>query len=117
MAPYFIKTLLSLLLVVASADLLAQDNDFELLSKAAKDTSIRFPLDYKISRPRLEYPHWDNDFDIYYHFLTPAIRKTQASMSYTQNGVITTMTPNSIIPHAQLDTTTTVDDPTKFIGT
>ncbi|MEI3801312.1 MULTISPECIES: hypothetical protein [unclassified Chitinophaga] len=113
----FIKALPVLFLTAASVDTSAQDNDFEQLSKIAKDTGINFPLNYKISRPRLEYPHWDNDFDIYYNFLTPALRKTQAALSFTQNGVVTSVTANSIIPHAQLDTTTIVDDPKKFIGT
>jgi hypothetical protein len=116
MPNHFIKTLLVLFLSTASVGIFAQDNTFEQLSKIPKKT-INFSLDYKISRPRLKYPNWDNDFDIYYRFLTPAIRKTQADMSYTQNGVVTTITPNSIIPHAQLDTTTIVNDPNKFIGT
>lgn len=38
-------------------------------------------------------------------------------MSYAQNGVTTVLTPNSIMPHAQLDTATIVDDPGKLIGT
>lgn len=117
MPNHFSKTLLVLFLTVASVDIFAQDNDLEGLSKIPKDKRINFPLDYKISRPGLAYPDWDNDFDSYYNFITPTIRKTQAAMSFTQNGVITTMTPNSIIPHAQLDTSTIVDDPNKFIGT
>jgi hypothetical protein len=117
MTNHFFKTLSVVLLTIISVDIFAQDDDFEQLSKTPKDTTVNFPLDYKISRPRLEYPNWDRDFDVYYSFLTPTIKKTQASMSYTQNGVVTTMTPNSIIPHTQLDTTTMVDDPKKFIGT
>ena len=106
-----------LLLTIISVDIFAQGDNFEQLSKTPKDTTVNFPLDYKISRPRLEYRNWDTDFDVYYRFLTPTIKKTQASLSYTENGVVSTMTPNSIIPHAQLDTTTMVDDPKKFIGT
>lgn len=117
MKNYFIKTLFLFALSTASVNLFAQDNNFEQFAKKPKDTAIHFPLDYKISRPRIEYPHWDNDFDVYYHFLTPAIRKTQAAFSYNDRGVITTVTPNSIIPHAQLDTVTTVNDASKFIGT
>lgn len=105
------------MLLSASVDTLAQEDDFEQFTKVPKDTTINFSLDHKISRPRLEYPNWDKDFDVYYDFLTPAIRKTQASFSYNDKGVITTVTPNSIIPHTQLDTTTTVTDPKKFIGT
>ncbi|MRG44241.1 hypothetical protein GFS24_03905 [Chitinophaga sp. SYP-B3965] len=117
MPNHFIKTLLVLFLTIASIEIFAQDNNFEQLSKIPKATTTNFPLDYKIARPRLEYPHWDHDFDIYYNFLTPTLRKTQASLSQTSNGVVSTMTPNSIIPHAQLDTATIVDDPTKFMGT
>ncbi|WP_142686743.1 hypothetical protein [Chitinophaga polysaccharea] len=117
MPDHFIKVLFVLFLTAASVDLFAQDNDFEQLSKVAKDTSINFPLDYKISRPRTEFPNWDRDFNIYYNFLTPALRKTQVSMRFAQNGVVSSVTANSIIPHAQLDTATMVDDPAKFIGT
>jgi len=113
----FLKLLPVLALTIISVDIFAQGDNFEQLSKTPKDTTVNFPLDYKISRPRLEYPKWDRDFDVYYSFHTPAIKKTQAALSYTDNGVVSTMTPNSIIPHAQLDTTTMVDDPTKFIGT
>ncbi len=117
MTNHFIRSLFFLVLCGTSVNSLAQNNDFEQFTKTPKDTTINFALDYKISRPRLEYPNWDNDFDEYYNFLTPAIRKTQASFTYNDKGVVTTMTPNSIIPHAQLDTATKVDDPTKFIGT
>jgi hypothetical protein len=117
MTNHFLKPLLLLVLSSTSVDIFAQDNDFEQFTKIPKDTTIIFSLGYKISRPRLEYPIWDKDFDVYYNFLTPTIRKTQASFSYDDKGVVTTVTPNSIIPHTQLDTTTMVDDPNKFIGT
>jgi hypothetical protein len=117
MTNHFLKPLLLLVLSSISVDIFAQDNDFEQFTKIPKDTTINFSLDYKISRPRLEYPNWDKDFDLYYNFHSTAIRKTQASLSYNEKGVITTVTPNSIIPHSQLDTTTMVDDPNKFIGT
>jgi hypothetical protein len=110
------KTLFVFFLTFISINLFAQDNDFDQLSKSPKN-AIDFPLDYKIARPRLEFPNWDRDFDVYYATLTPALHKTQASMSYTENGVVTTLTPNSIIPHAQLDTTTIVNDPDKITGT
>lgn len=117
MANHFIKLLFVFVLTIISVGVFAQSDDFEQPSKIPKDTSINFPLDYKISRPRLEYPNWEKDFDVYYNFLTPAVRKTQASLSYNQNGVITTLTPNSIIPHAQLDTSTIIDNPKKLTGT
>ncbi|MBL7729549.1 MAG: hypothetical protein JNM88_00095 [Chitinophagaceae bacterium] len=109
----------SLLLVVLlfSRFLAAQENDFALLAQKPKDTSVYFPIDHKISRPRLVYPDWDKDFDLYYRFLTPAIRKTQASISYREGEVVTTVTPNSIIPHAQLDTSTMIYNPEMLEGT
>jgi len=116
MANYLVKGLLVLSLITSSVEMFAQDNDFEQLSKVPKNSTVNFPLDYKISRPRLEYPKWDDDFDLYYNFHTPALRKTQAALSHVNNGVTTIMTPNSIIPHAQLDTATIVDDPMKFMG-
>lgn len=90
-------------ITLTSANVFSQESRFEQLS-VNKKTVVKFPLDYKILRPRLEYPNWDKDFDTYYAYLTPTLRKTQASLSFNQNGVVSTMTPNSIIPHAQLDT-------------
>ena len=99
-----------------SAEIFSQESKFEQLSLNKKSTE-QFSLEYKISRPRLEYFNWDNDFDKYYRYLTPLLRKTQAYLSGNDNGVVITMTPNSIIPHAQLDTNTIVNDPEKLIGT
>ena len=112
-----IKPLLLSALTIASVDIFAQDNDFEKFIKNPKDTTINFPLDYKISRPRLEYPNWDKDYDVYYRFLTPAIRKTQSSFSYNDKGVVVSVIPNAIMTHSQLDTTTAVNDPTNIVGT
>ena len=113
----FIKPLLALTLITISVNLFAQDDNFEQLSKTPKDTTIHFPIDYKIARPRLEYPNWGKDFEAYNNSLTPAIRKTQMSLSSSQNGIGTTITPNSITPHAQLDTLTVVDNAQKIMGT
>ena len=112
-----IRNLLLCLLLFNITSAIAQEDDFENLSKTPKDTSINFPLDYKISKPRLGFPTWNQDYDIYYHFITPTIRKTQAILSSNDNGVITNLIPNSVIPLAQLDTLTIVDDPQKLIGT
>ena len=101
---------------ITSADVFSQESKFEQLS-LNKKTTVKFPLDYKIVRPRLEYSHWDADFDKFYAYLTPTLRKTQSYLSYKDNGVTTTITPNSIIPHAQLDTNTIIDDKEKIIGT
>lgn len=113
MTKYILNTLTILLL---SLNLSAQDIDFEKLSIIPKDTS-EIPLDYKILCPRLEYPKWDSDYEKYYKYLTTTIRKTQAAISFIKNGVKTTMTPNSIMPHAQLDTTTILKDSKDIIGT
>jgi len=99
-----------------SVEIFSQESKFEQLSLNKKSTE-QFSLEYKISRPRLEYFNWDNDFDKYYRYLTPLLRKTQAYLSGNDNGVVITMTPNSIIPHAQLDTNTIINDPGKLVGT
>jgi hypothetical protein len=108
--------LLSFTILAVSVTMYAQQNEFEQLASAPKKATS-FPLDYKILRPRLEFKLWDNDYDIFYSYLTPAIRKTQASMSYEDRGVVTTFTPNSIMPHAQLDTSTMVRSNTHLLGT
>ncbi|MES2704023.1 MAG: hypothetical protein V4649_15385 [Bacteroidota bacterium] len=114
-----IKTLTTVVAIVlailAAGDSFSQEYDFEQLSLSPK-TKTAFALDHKIVRPRLEYPKWDKDFHLYYPFLTPALRKTQATLSGTYEGVTTTITPNSIIPHAQLDTNTMVKDEVAITG-
>lgn len=117
MKDHFRSFAIDLFLSGISISSFAQDDDFEQFSKSPKDTTLNFPLNYKIARPRLSYLNWDDDFEVYYRFLSPAIRKTQSSMSYSENGIVTNITPNSIIPHAQLDTSTIVDDEEKFTGT
>jgi hypothetical protein len=114
MTKYYLVTLGFLLVTV---DITAQKPDFERLSEIPKDTAISIPLDYKISRPRPELNNWDIDYDAYKKFHTAAIRKTQAYYSYTVKGVVTIVTPNSIIPHAQLDTATVLKNSEALIGT
>ena len=111
-----IRILIVAFITLISAKIFSQESKFEQLS-LNKKTTIKFPLDYKIVRPRLEYSNWDADFDKFYMYLTPALRKTQAFLSFKDKGVTTTITPNSIIPHAQLDTNTITDDKEKIIGT
>ena len=113
MTKFIINTLTFFLLTFS---LSAQDIDFETLSKSPKDTS-EIPLDYKILSPKLEFPQWDKDYGKYYKYLTTTIRKTQMSMSYIDKDVKTTITTNSIMPHAQLDTTTILKDGKDIIGT
>ncbi|PZF72164.1 hypothetical protein [Taibaiella soli] len=80
-------------------------------------TNKTFPLDYKISRPSLEFENWDRDFDRFYAYLTPAIKKTQATLTSNDHGVATMLNPNSVLPHAQLDTATIVKDEKQLNGT
>jgi hypothetical protein len=117
MSRYFIITTTIGLFISLTNSVFAQDKEFDKYTTSPKDTINKFPLDYKISRPRLEYPYWDQDYDAYYKFLTPAIRKTQASFSYNEKGVSVSVIPNAITTHSQLDTTTAVNDPGKIIGT
>jgi len=117
MTKYFMKIMLIIFLATLTSNLYAQDKEFDQYITTPKDTINKFPLDYKISRPRLEYPEWDKDYDLYYRFLTPAIRKTQSSFSFNDKGVITSVIPNAIMTHSQLDTTTAVNDPTRIVGT
>ena len=109
----FVITLITLVLSISGW---SQDKELEQLSGTPK-SQVNLPLDYKIARPRLVYPSWDNDYDKYYSFLTPLLKKTQAALSNTANGVVSTFTPNSIMPHAQLDTATIIADPKTLIGT
>src|SRR5688572_8417189 len=100
------KYFLSLAVILTlSADSYSQEKKFEQIALTPK-TVINFPIDYKILRPRLEYPLCDNDYDIFYSYLTPTLKKTQAALSYNNNGVVTSIIPNSIMLHAQLDTGT-----------
>jgi hypothetical protein len=117
MTKYLIKTALIFLLTTLTSSVFSQDKEFDQYTITPKDTTSQFPLDYKISRPRLQYPNWDIDYDVYYKFLTSAIRKTQSSFSYDDKGVIVSVIPNAIMTHSQLDTTTTVNDPNQLIGT
>lgn len=75
-----------------------------------------FPLNYKILLPRLQFMQWDDDFDKFYSYLTPALRKTQATMSYNSGGIHTMLNPNSIIPHAQLDTAISIKSKEQLSG-
>lgn len=102
------KNILVLIFITTfSTGVYSQEKEFEQLALTPKK-SVSFPLAYKILRPRLEYPLWDKDYDKFYSYLTPALKKTQAALSYTNNGVVSSFTPNSIMPHAQLDTNTII---------
>ncbi|NLU93316.1 hypothetical protein [Chitinophaga sp. Ak27] len=57
MKSYLIGFLTSLLLIIGTMGVSAQENNFDELSRIPKDTTVDFPLDYKIARPRTAYPH------------------------------------------------------------
>ena len=117
MTMYLKKIATVILLTSLTGPVFAQDKEFDQYTITPKDTTNEFPLDYKISRPRLEYPNWDKDYDVYSKFLTPAIRKTQSSFSYNDKGVVVSVIPNAIMTHSQLDTATALNDLTKIIVT
>lgn len=103
-----LKYFLGLLMIISfPINTYSQQKEFEQLALIPK-TAINIPVDYKIVRPRLEFLLWDKDYDTFYSYLTPALKKTQAALSYTDNGVVTSVIPNSIMPHAQLDTSTII---------
>ncbi len=117
MSKYIIKTFILFHITFFTSYAFAQNKEFDQYTITTKDTTNKFPLNYKISSPRLEYLNWDKDYDVYYKFLTKDIRKTQSSMSYKDKGVVISVIPNAIMPHSQLGTTTAVNDPAKIIGT
>jgi len=108
--------LLLAVILTFSTDSYSQEKQFEQIALTQK-TPINFPIDHKILRPRLEYPLWDKDYDIFYSYLTPTLKKTQSAISYTDNGVVTSIIPNAIMSHAQLDTSTIISNVTNLIGT
>jgi hypothetical protein len=78
-------------------------------------TSKKFPIDYHIALPRLKVGDWDKDYYAYKKFITPAMEKTQIGLSFTNDGVRTWFVGNSVIPHAQLDTTTVIQSPAQLL--
>jgi hypothetical protein len=115
-----IKTRIILIIIVllaVSINSFSQSKDELEQLAATPKTSKTFPLTYKISLPRLEFRLWDNDFDVFYSFLTPTLKKTQATISFSSNGVNTMINPNSILPHAQLDTNTIIKNTADLMGT
>ncbi len=108
--------LLLAVILTFSADSYSQEKQFEQIALTQK-TPINFPIEYKILRPRLEYPLWDRDYDIFYSYLTPTLKKTQSALSYNDNGVVTSIIPNAIMSHAQLDTSTIISNASNLTGT
>jgi hypothetical protein len=80
------------------------------------NTRKSFPLDYKIAFARLDSVHYVKDLEAYSRFVTPLMRKTQMSMSAVKDGIRFEVTPNSVFPNAQLDTSTMLRNPEALIG-
>lgn len=91
------------------------DTRFEKIAAEPK-TIKTFPANYKIALPGLTFEQWDHDFELYYKYLTPALRKTQATMSSVTDGVHIMVNPNSIMPHAQLDTGIAIKNEAAVMG-
>lgn len=81
----------------------------------APDTS-RFGPNYATALPTSTPEQWEQDYTRYARFLTPEIRRTQAGLSLTHGGVQTWWCQPSASPHAQLDTTTRIDDAARLQG-
>ncbi|MCB2377765.1 hypothetical protein LGH70_09245 [Hymenobacter sp. BT635] len=82
----------------------------------AADT-LRFPATYATALPALDPSRWEQDYARYQRFLTPEIKRTQQGLSFTGNdGVRTWWCQPSANPHAQLDTTTRIQDPARLLG-
>lgn len=75
-----------------------------------------FDLHYKINLPRPDPGYWDQDFGLYYKYLSPVLNKTQMTMNHRDKDVEIMINPNSILPHAQLDTLTAISETGKLQG-
>ena len=94
----------------------AQSNE-ELETMAATPKTVRtFPVNYKINLPVMDLLKWEDDYQLYSRFTTPAVIRTQASMSFDDKGVHTMMCPNGALPHAQLDTLTLLKNESQLTG-
>ena len=92
------------------------DSDLEKMAMTPKNIKD-FEIDYKINLPGTNSTEWEEDYQLYNKFLTPAVRKSQMYWSYTTNGVNTMVCPNSARPHAQLDTLIMINDESQVNGT
>jgi len=88
----------------------------EQLSRSPKKI-FEVPVTYKIALPGQTDSSWDRDFEAYNSYLNRTLLQTQATMSYAEKQVRTTICPNSVQPHAQLDTATMIGDKSKLEGT
>ena len=84
--------------------------------RPASDTT-RFNPYYATALPTLTPAKWEQDYARYARFLTPEIRRTQAGLSFSHEGVHTWWCQPSASPHAQLDTATRITNPAHLLGT
>lgn len=108
--------MLYILLLLAPLPVVAQSQAWMDSVAALPRSQKSFDIDYKINLPRPDPRYWDQDFGLYYKYLSPALNKTQMTMSHTDQGVEVMLNPNSILPHAQLDTLTAISEPGKLQG-
>jgi len=108
---------ISLPLMFIATSIAAQSKaDIEKLAVSPKK-NIDLPLGYAILLPTPDTEKWDDDYHAYDHFVTPVVQKTQMGMSYENKGVHVWWCMPSARPHAEMDTSMRITDPTQLIGT
>jgi hypothetical protein len=90
----------------------------EVLDKLSADKKVMvdFPTDYYVLMPRLDFAHWDKDYNEFNKFLTQDIMRTQMWMGYNKNGVDIAFCANAARTHVQLDTSSLITNKKQIIG-
>lgn len=112
------KNILSLnaLLLVTVMAAAQSKSDIEQLAARTPPKTKTFSITHCISLPTPTKGEWDNDYNRFQKYVSPAIGKTQAGLSYTYNGVTTWTCIPSAMPHAQLDTATMITNERTLLG-
>lgn len=92
-------------------------SDIEQLAAQTPQKTKTFNITHGISLPAPAIGEWDNDYNRFLQYVSPAISKTQAGFSYTHNGVTTWTCVPSAMPHAQLDTASMITNKDTLLGT
>ena len=108
---------LNALLLVAVISAAQSKSDIEQLAARVPQKTKTFNITHGISLPTPVMGEWDNDYNRFLKYVSPAISKTQAGFSYTNNGVTTWTCIPSAMPHAQLDTATMITNKDTLLGT
>ena len=96
----------------------AQDKkDIEALAAREPKKAEHFPVNYGILLPRPETSTWESDYARFEHFVTPTLKRTQLGLSSESKGAHTWICVPSVRPHAQLDTSMIINDPSVLEGT